>query len=71
MKILVNETVSGSKIIDHWEHPAKNVLYSLARVQLKTFQKQIESRKELSSDSRDAIKKRAEKLHEEMAKEGL
>jgi hypothetical protein len=40
-------------------------------VQLKTFQKQIESRKELSSDSRDAIKKRAEKLHEEMAKEGL
>ena len=71
MKILVNETVSESKIIDHWEHPGKNVLYSLARVQLKTFKKQIESHKELSSDSRDAIKKRAEKLHEEMAKEGL
>ena len=71
MKILVNETVSGSKIIDHWEHPGRNALYSLARVQLKTFKKQIESRKELSSDSRDAIKKRAEKLHDEMLKEGL
>ena len=71
MKLLVNQTVSGARIIDHWEHPGKNVLYALARVELSTLQKQIETRKELSDESRDAIKKKAEKLHEEMAKEGL
>ena len=71
MKLLVNQTVSGAKIIDHWEHPGKNVLYALARVELTNLQKQIETRKELSDESRDAIKKKAEKLHEEMAKEGL
>ena len=71
MKTLVNQTVSGAKIIDHWEHPGKNVLYALARVKLNTLQKQIETRKELSDESRDIIKDKAEKLHEEMAKEGL
>ena len=71
MKLLVNETVSGAKIIDHWEHPGKNVLYALARVELNTLQKKIETHKELSDESRDVIKKKADKLHEEMAKEGL
>ena len=71
MKLLVSETVNGAKIIDHWEHPVKNVLYALARVELNTLQKQIETRKELSDESRDTIRKKAEKLHDEMAKEGL
>tara|TARA_Y100001934_G_C12176345_1_gene689232 strand:+ start:194 stop:787 length:594 start_codon:yes stop_codon:yes gene_type:complete len=71
MKLLVSETVNGAKIIDHWEHPVKNVLYALARVELKTLQKQIETRKELSDESRNVIKQKAEKLHEEMTKEGL
>ena len=34
MKLLVNETVNGARIIDHWEHPGKNVLYALARIEL-------------------------------------
>ena len=71
MKVIVNETVSGSQIIDHWEHPGKNALYSLARVQLQTFTKQIESNKELSEKSRSEIKKKAENIHKEMTKDGL
>ena len=70
-KAVVNETLSGAKIIDHWEHPAKNVLYSLARIELKFMEKKIDSHKELSDESRDIIKKKAQKLFEEMAKEGL
>ena len=70
-KVLVNQTLSGSKIIDHWEHPAKNVFYSLARIELKIMEKKIDSHNELSDESRDVIKKKAEKLHEEMRKEGL
>ena len=70
-KVLVNQTLSGSKIIDHWEHPAKNALYSLARIELKTIEKKIDSHNELSDESRDTIKKKAQKLYEEMAKEGL
>ena len=71
MKLLVNETVEGARVIDHWEHPGKNVLYALARVELSKLQKQIDTRKELSDESRTEIKKRAEKLYEEMAEEGL
>ena len=70
-KVLVNQTLSGAKIIDHWEHPAKNVLYSLARIEQKFIEKKIDSHKELSDESRDMIKKKAQKLFEEMAKEGL
>ena len=70
-KVLVNQTLTGSKIIDHWEHPAKNVLYSLAKIELKAMEKKIDSHNELSDESRDVIKKKAEKLHEEMRKEGL
>ena len=71
LKVLVNQTLSGAKIIDHWEHPARNELYSLARIEYKTVEKKIDSHKELSDESRDMIKKKAEKLFEEMAKEGL
>ena len=73
-KVLVNQTLSGSKIIDHWEHPSKNELYSLARIELKAMEameKKIDSHKELSDESRDAIKKKAQKLFEEMEKKGL
>ena len=70
-KAVVNETLSGAKIIDHWEHPAKNVLYSLARIEHKVMEKKIDSHKELPDESRDMIKKKAKKLFEEMAKEGL
>ena len=70
-KAVVHETLSGAKIIDHWEHPAKNILYSLARIELKVMEKKIDSHKELSDESRDIIKKKAQKLFEEMAKEGL
>ncbi len=70
-KAVVNETLSGAKIIDHWEHPAKNILYSLARIELNVMEKKIDSHKELSDASRDIIKKKAQKLFEEMAKEGL
>ena len=71
MKLLVNQTVNGAKIIDHWEHPGKNVLYALARVQFSKLQKQIEARKGLSDEARQKIKKKAEKIYEDMAKEGL
>ena len=70
-RALVKKTLPGAKIIDHWEHPAKNVLYSLARIEHKVMEKKIDSHKELPDESRDMIKKKAEKLHEEMRKEGL
>jgi len=71
MKLLVEQTVSGAKIIDHWEHPGKNVLYALARVQFSKLQEQIETRKGLSDEAREEIKKKAEKIYEDMAEEGL
>ena len=70
-KVLVNQTLSGAKIIDHWEHPAKNVLYSLARIELKIMEKKIDSHNELSDESRDTIKKKAQKLYDEMEKKDL
>ncbi len=73
LKLVLNQTVEGARIIDHWEHPGKNVLYALARVELSKLQKQINTidRKVLSDEAKEAINKKADKLFDEMGKEGL
>ena len=38
---------------------------------MEAMEKKIDSHKELSDESRDAIKKKAQKLFEEMEKKGL
>ena len=71
IKTLTDSTLTGIMIIDHWEHPGKNQLFSLARLDLKSFKKNLDEHKELSKEVREEIKKRADKLHEELEQELL
>ena len=69
IKTVTSATLTGVMIIDHWEHPGRNELFSLARLDLQTFKNSLDEYKELSKEVRKAIKERADKLHEDMEKE--
>jgi hypothetical protein len=69
IKTVTSATLTGVLIIDHWEHPGRNVLFSLARLDLISFKKNLDEHKELAKQVREAIKKRADALHEELEQE--
>ncbi|MFQ5672497.1 MAG: LPP20 family lipoprotein [Nitrospinales bacterium] len=71
IKTITSATLNGVVIIDHWEHPRRNELFSLARLDLEKFKQNLDHYKELSQEVRDAVKKRADKLHEELEREVL
>ena len=71
LKIVVAQTLRGVAIVDHFEIPDRREFLSLARLDYDAFQKNIEANEnfqELPKEVRDDIKKRADKLHEEMEK---
>jgi hypothetical protein len=69
IKTVTSATLTGVLIIDHWEHPGRNELFSLARLDLVTFKNNLDKHKELSKQVREEIKKRADKLHDELEQE--
>ena len=71
IKTVTSATLTGVLIIDHWEHPGRNVLFSLARLDLISFKKNLDEHKELAKEVREIIKERADKLHEELEQEVL
>ena len=71
IKTITSATLTGVMIIDHWEHPYRNELFSLARLDLEKFKKNLDNYKELSQEVRDTVKQRADKLHEELEQEVL
>lgn len=66
---MVAQTFSGVTIINHWEHPIKNELFSLARLDLDKFKENLDRMKELNSDVKEYVKKNADRLHKELANE--
>jgi hypothetical protein len=71
IKTVTSATLSGVQIIDHWEHSYRNEMFSLARLDLEKFKENLDRYKELSETVRNAVKQRADKLHEEMESEVL
>ena len=71
LKTVTSATLTGVQIVDHWEHPYRNELFSLARLDLKRFKQNLDQYKILSEAVRKAVKKRADKLHEELELEVL
>lgn len=71
LKTVTSATLNGVEIIDHWEHPGRNEFFALARLDFEMFKQNLDNHKELSKETRDGIKERAEKLHQEMEKEVL
>jgi hypothetical protein len=66
IKTVTAATLSGVKIINHWEHAERGELFALARLDLKTFKNTLEKQEKLSKEVREAIQMRADSLHEEM-----
>lgn len=71
IKTITSATLTGVLIIDHWEHPGRNELFSLARLDIESFKVNIDKHKELSKEVREAVKERADKLHDELEQEIL
>lgn len=69
IKTLTNATVSGIVVVDHWEHPNRNELFSLAKLDLDKYKEMVDQYKELSKEMRAVVKERADKLHEELEAE--
>ena len=69
IKTIANDTLIGVEIVNHWEHTGRNQMFSLARLDLESFKKNLDRHKELSKEVREAIKERADALHEELEQE--
>lgn len=71
IKIITSATLKGVKIVDHWEHPYRNELYSLAKLDIQTFKQNLNQSKQLNKILRKDIGERADKLYDELEKEIL
>jgi len=69
IKAVAAVTLSGVEIVDHWEHPSKSILFSLARLNLDEFGQNLDRLKNVNSKVKEYVKENAEKLHEKLMKE--
>jgi len=69
IKAVVAVTLSGVEIVDHWEHPTKGIIFSLARLDLDEFGQNLDRLKNINSKVKEYVKKNAEKLHEKLIRE--
>ena len=69
LKTVVGGTLNGSRIVDRWEHPTKNTIFVLAKIDLEAFKNNVKQMKGLSEKFKDYVRKNAEKLHETLNEE--
>ncbi len=69
IKTITSSMHHGVLIVDHWEHPQRNVMFSLAKLDLDRVKTQLEQYLELSSSIKAEIRKRANELHKELEHE--
>lgn len=62
-------TLNGVEIVDHWIHPVDGTMYSLARLDIEGFMRQLDSAKELSGKVKEAVKRAAEKSFADLERE--
>jgi hypothetical protein len=70
IKTVTKTTLTGIEIINHWQNEDTGELYSLAKMDLAAFKSNLEKSKELNSKTRDFIRENADRLHEELEREG-
>ncbi len=62
-------TLSGVMIIDHWTDSSDGIFYSLAKLDLKNFKKNLEKIKELNDKVKEYVRKNAENAFKSLAEE--
>ena len=68
LKTFSKTTLHGATIIDHWQDPADNTMYSLCQLDLMALKEALDDYKELDSKVRDYVRENAEKMHGELEK---
>lgn len=66
MKTFTNSMHHGVVVIDHWEHPQRNELFSLAKLDLDRVKKGLNTYLKLSEKVQSDVERRAKDLHQEM-----
>jgi hypothetical protein len=69
VKTFTKAELAGVQIVDHWKDPESGELFSLARMDLSTFEEMLKQGSELSEAVRQRVVERAEKAFEDLAKE--
>ena len=73
IKIMASSSLSGVTIRDHWEHPTRNELFSLAVLKFDILEENLNNVQGLDDKIKKDILIRAKEMHEELDKytEGL
>ena len=69
LKVVVSQTLRGVMIVDHFEIPERREFLSLARLDYKAFENNVEANetfRQLPEKLQEDIKERADKIHKEM-----
>ncbi len=69
MKTVTAMTLSDVEIIDHWQHPASEEIFSLARLDLESFKDNFDKVQTLDGRVKDYIRDNADRMHTELAEE--
>ncbi|MEW6602576.1 MAG: LPP20 family lipoprotein [Nitrospirota bacterium] len=69
IKTVTTMTLSGVEIVDHWQNPATQELFALARLDLNAFKDNFDKMQTLDKKVKDYIKENADRMHEELEKE--
>lgn len=69
IKTVTTATVSGCEIVDHWQNPETGEIFSLARLDLKTFSDSLEAAKELNAKAKEYLKSNSDRAFDDLAKE--
>ncbi len=69
MKTVVGGTINGSKIVDRWEHPTKDTIFSLAKIDLGAFKNTMKEMKDLSREYKEYVQENDDKMRDRLNEE--
>ncbi|MBI5665968.1 MAG: LPP20 family lipoprotein [Nitrospirae bacterium] len=69
IKTVTSMTLSGVEVVDHWQNPATQELFALARLDLDSFKDNFDKMQTLDKKVKDYIRENADRMHEELEKE--
>jgi len=69
IKTVTTMTLSGVEVVDHWQNPATQEFFALARLDLASFKDNFDRMQTLDKKVKDYIRENADRMHEELEKE--
>ncbi|HUT85994.1 MAG TPA: hypothetical protein VMW66_04060 [Elusimicrobiales bacterium] len=67
LKGFTKMTLKGAAIVDHWRDPSDETMFSLARLELDDFKKDMDNSQEVEDKLRDFVRNNSDKAFDELA----